>query len=213
MANHADAIKGMIREWYNNNGKTTLPPDLTVLALRADINPAEIIPSCRTTPRKGKREKAAIHSAWDGAVEGSLSGRRFVFSGVWPYLEEEAWLRSGKERVKSCIERFGGKVTLVISGLTDAPVLVVKPGDEKLTQAYKKEMKVIDININTLNHLITGELSLDKVQTKYTSGQGASVQMKDHPVQRQSQTHMHTEQAVVGTAGCDGVPEVGHSDE
>ncbi len=113
--------------------------------------------------------------------------------------------------MKSRIEWFGRKVTLAISGLTDALIIGEKPGDKKLTQAHKKEVKVIDIT--TLNHLITGELSLDEVQTKYTSAQGASVQMEDHPVQRQSQTHMPREQAAAGTAGQGSVPEVGHSDE
>jgi BRCT domain type II-containing protein len=106
--------------------------------------------------------------------------------------------------VKSCIERFGGKVTLAISGLTDALIIGEKLGDKKLIQAHKKGVKVIDIT--TLNHLIIGELSLDKVQTKYPSAQGASVQTEDHPVQCQSQTHMPMEQA-------GGVPEVCHSDE
>ncbi len=113
--------------------------------------------------------------------------------------------------MKSHIKRFGGKVTSAISGLTDALIIGEKLGDNKLTQAHEKEVKVIDIH--TLNHLITGELSLDEVQTKYASSQGASVKMEDHPLQRQSQTHMPTEQATVGTAGCSGVPEVGHSDE
>jgi NAD-dependent DNA ligase len=210
-ANHAKAIKGMIREWYNNNGKTTLPPGLMALALQAGIGPAEIIPSCPTTPRRGKCKKTATPSAREGAVEGSLSGRRFVLSGMWPDLEEEAGLRSGKERVKSRIEWFGGKVTSAILGLTDTLIIGEKPGDKKPTQVHEKEVKVIDIN--TLNHLIMGELSLDEVQTKYASGQVALVQIEDNSVQRQSQTHMPTEQAVVGTAGCGGVPEVGHSNE
>ena len=130
---------------------------------------------------------------------------------MWPNLEEEAGLRSGNERVKSRIEWFGRKVTLAISGLTDALIIGEKPGDKKLTQAHKKEVKVIDIT--TLNHLITGELSLDKMQAKYASDQGALVQTENHPVQCQSQTHMNTEQAAAGTAGQGGVPEVGHSDE
>jgi hypothetical protein len=201
----------MIMEWYDKNGKTTMPPDLAVLALQAGIDPTDIIPSCLTTPRGGKCKKTTTPYAWDGAVEGSLLGRHFFPSGMWPDLEEEAGLRSGKERVKLRIERFGGKVTLAISGLPDALIIGEKPGDKKMTQVHKKEVKVIDITI--LNHLITGELSLNKVQTKYASAQGASVQMEDHPVQHQSQTHMNTEQAAAGTAGQGGVPEVGHSDE
>jgi BRCT domain type II-containing protein len=61
---------------------------------------------------------------------------------MWPDLEEEAGLRSGKDRVKSCIERFEGKVTLAISGLTDALIIGEKPGNKKLTQVHKKEVKV-----------------------------------------------------------------------
>jgi BRCT domain type II-containing protein len=99
----------------------------------------DIIPSCLTTPRRGKRKKAATPSTWDGAVEGSLLERRFVLSGVWPDLEEEAGLRSGKERVKSCIEQFEGKVTLAISGLTDVLIIGEKLGDKKLTQAHEKD--------------------------------------------------------------------------
>jgi hypothetical protein len=44
MANHANAITGMIREWYKDSGKMGLPPDLMALALQAGINPAEILP-------------------------------------------------------------------------------------------------------------------------------------------------------------------------
>jgi hypothetical protein len=67
----------MIREWYKDNDKMMLPPDLTMLALRASIDPAEIIPNRLTTPRRGKHKKAATPSAWDGAAEGSLLGKRF----------------------------------------------------------------------------------------------------------------------------------------
>ncbi len=192
-------IKGMTKEWYNKNGKTTLPPDLAVLALWVGINPTDIVPSYPTTPRRGKGKKAATPSAWDRAVKGSLLGRRFVLSGMWPNLEEEAGLKSGEERAKSCIELFGGKVTLANPGLTDALIIGEKPGDKKLTQVHEKEVKVIDST--TLNHLITGELSLDKVQMKYASAQGASVQMEDHPLQYQSQTHMPTEQVAPSTVG------------
>jgi BRCT domain type II-containing protein len=117
-------------------------------------------------------------------------GRRYILSGVWPNLEEEAGLRSGKERMKSCIKQFGQKVTSAILGLTDTLIIGEKPGDNKVTQAHEKEVKVIDIH--TLNHLIMGELSLDKVQTKYTSGQGASVQKRGPPSTVPiSDTHAH----------------------
>jgi hypothetical protein len=44
----------MIKEWYDKNGKMTLPPDLAALALQAGINPVDILPSCPITPRRGK---------------------------------------------------------------------------------------------------------------------------------------------------------------
>jgi hypothetical protein len=84
-------------------------------------------------------------------------------------------------------------------GLPDALTIGEKPGDKTLTQAHEKGVKVIYITAFT--HLITGELSLYKVQTKYASAQGTSVQTEDHLVQRQSQTHMPTEQAAASTAG------------
>jgi hypothetical protein len=83
--NHANAIVGVIRGKYKDNNKTTLPPDLMALALRAGIDPAEIIPiipNRLTTPRRGKRKKAATSSAWNGAVQGSLLVKHFVISGM-----------------------------------------------------------------------------------------------------------------------------------
>jgi hypothetical protein len=69
-------------------------------------------------------------------------------------------------------------------------------------------------DINTLKHLIKGEHSLEKILTKHASDQGASsVHTKDHPVQRQSQTHKPMEQAIAGTAGLGGVPEVCNRNE
>ncbi len=79
---HANVIKGMIKEWYDKNSKTMLPPDLAALALQAGIHPVDIVPSCPTTPRRDKCKKAATPSTWDGAAKVSLLGRRFVFSGV-----------------------------------------------------------------------------------------------------------------------------------
>jgi hypothetical protein len=55
----------MIKEWCDKNGKTTLPPDLAALALLAGIDPKDTIPSCPTTPRRGKHKKATTLSTQD----------------------------------------------------------------------------------------------------------------------------------------------------
>ncbi len=60
-------------------------------------------------------------------------------------------------------------------------------------------MKVIDIDI--LNHLIQGELTLNEVRTLTVPNAEAPVHAVDYQVQHQSQTPTPTEQAHKGTAG------------
>jgi BRCT domain type II-containing protein len=136
---------------------------------------------------------------------------RFVLSGTWPNLGGGSGLEVGKQRLKAHIEQFGGRVTGAISGVTYVLVIGESPGPKKMVEALEKEVKVIDIDI--LNHMIQGELSLDKIRSLKASGEDALVQPKDHQVQRQSQTPMPTKQAKQGTAGPKGNHEVDHSDE
>ncbi len=72
-------------------------------------------------------------------------------------------------------------------------------------------MKVTDIDI--LNHLIWGELTLDKVRTLTAPDAEAPVHAVDHQVQCQSQMLTPTEQAHEGTAGPKGDPELDHRNE
>jgi hypothetical protein len=100
---------------------------------------------------------------------------------------------------------------MAISGVTDVLVIGDSPGPRKLVEALEKEIKVVNINI--LNHMIQGELTLNKVRTLKAPGEDASVHSTDHQVQRQSQTPMPTKQAMHGTAGPKGDSEVDHRDE
>ena len=79
-----------------------------------------------------------------------------------------------------------------------------------MVEAVEKEVKVIDIDI--LNHMIRGELSLDEITLLRASGKDAPVPT-DHQVQRQSQTSAPTRQASHGTAGPKDDNEVDHNDE
>jgi NAD-dependent DNA ligase len=154
---YADKIKEMVQEGYENHGGTELPPDLKELAEMSGITFTAPINTHPTTPsRQGRREKdnAITPTARDSAVQDSLDGLRFVISHVWPDLGGGTGLKIGKERVRVHIEQFGGKVTSVISGVTDVLVIGEKPGPKKLIETLEKEVKVIDIDI--LNHLIWG---------------------------------------------------------
>jgi hypothetical protein len=211
---YADEIKEMVQEWYKNGSSTELPPDLKELAKRSGITFTAPTNTHPTTPsRRGKREKdnTITPSTWNGAVQDSLDGLRFVLSGIWPNLGGGSGLRLGKERVRARIKQFGGKVTSAISGVTDVLVTGEKPGQKKLIKALKKEVKVIDIDI--LNHLIRGKLTLDKVWTLTAPDAEAPVHAVDYQVQRQSQMPTPTEQAHEGTAGPKGDPEFDHRNE
>jgi hypothetical protein len=69
-------------------------------------------------------------------------------------------------------------------------------------------VKVIDIDI--LNHLIWGELTIDEVLTLTAPDAEAPVHAVDYQVQHQSQMPTPTEQAHKGTAGPKGNPEFDH---
>jgi hypothetical protein len=213
-ADYTGKIKEMVQQWYKNGGGTELPPELKELAVRSGITFTAPTDTHPTTPsRRSKREKdtAITPTAQDGAIEHSLDGLRFVISCVWLNLGGGSGLRLGKERVKARIEKFGGKITTAISGIINVLVIGKKPGQKMLIKALEKEVKVMDIDI--LNHLIWGELSLNKVWMLTAPDAEALVHAVDHQVQRQSQMPTPTEQAHEGTAGPEGDPEFDHRNE
>jgi NAD-dependent DNA ligase len=215
VAEHADEFKEMVEEWYKSSGGADLPPELKELVAKLGVNltATTTVTDPSTPSRQGKREKntAITPTAGDGAVQDSLEGLRFVLSGTWPNLGGGSGLKVGKQRLKARIEQFGGRVTGDISGVTDVLVIGKSPGPKKMVEALEKEVKVFDIDI--LNHMIRGELSLDEIRSLKASGEDTLVHPLDHQVQHQSQTPMPTKQAKQGTAGPEGNHEVDHSNE
>ena len=136
---------------------------------------------------------------------------RFVLSGTWPNLGGGSGLEVGKQRLKARIEQFGGRVTGAISGVTNVLVIGESPGPKKMVEALEKGVKVIDMEI--LNHMIRGELSLDEITSLRASCEDAPVLSTDHPVQRQPLTSTPTRQAKHGIAGHKDDQEVDHSNE
>ncbi len=204
----------MVEEWYESSGEADLPSELKELVAKSGVNlTATSMGNEPFTPsRRGKREKntAITPTARDRAVQDSLGGLRFVLSGTWPNLRGGSGLKVGKQRLKACIEQFGGRVTGSISGITDVLLIEESPGPKKMVEALEKEVKIIDIDI--LNHMIRGELSLDKIMSLRASGKDAPVPT-DHQVQRQSQMSTPTRQASHGTVGPKDDNEVDHNDE
>ena len=64
-----------------------------------------------------------------GAVSNTaLKGKTVVLTGTFPEVGGGMGLTLGKDRVKSMVESFGGKVTSAISGRTDILIVGKEPG-------------------------------------------------------------------------------------
>ena len=96
----------------------------------------------------------------DGALADFLSGKTVVLTGIFPQVGGGAGLSLGKDRVKKCIESFGGKVTSAISGRTDLLITGSEPGMSKVSKA-RQTPRVQIMTIDTLKDSIEGRLSLE----------------------------------------------------
>jgi hypothetical protein len=82
---YADKIKEMVQKWYKNGGGSELPPDLKELAERSGITftaPTNTHPTTPSRQGKCKKDNTITPTAWDGTVQDSLDGLRFVVSGI-----------------------------------------------------------------------------------------------------------------------------------
>ncbi len=132
--------------------------------------------------------------------------------GAWPYQGSGQGLALGKERVRLCIEKFGGIVTMSISGITDALVVGDCPGAKKILEAHNCSLKII--NIDQLNDLILGDLTLeDLTSADYPNSVYAVLDAKKIPVQRHPQSSVHHEQANKGTPGETSLGQVDDADK
>jgi len=187
----------MIRKWIVENGSHNIPAHLADLARRARVD----ITKFTTPQRRGQRGKNQLSTptATEGAQRGILAGLRFVLTGVWPFQGSGHGLALGKERVKFCIEKFGGTVKMSISRLTDALVVRDAPGPKKVIEAHNRSMKII--TLAQVNDLILGDLiledltSADYPESVYTVLDAEKIQVQCHP--HSSVSH---EQAQEGTA-------------
>merc|ERR1719399_2135707 len=68
-----------------------------------------------------------------------MAGKTCVLTGIFPEGGGGGGLSLGKDRVKSMIESFGGRVTGSVSGKTDVLVVGKEPGMSKVSKARKME--------------------------------------------------------------------------
>ncbi len=102
--------------------------------------------------------------------------------GILPFQASRHGLTLGKERVKQCIEKFGGAVTLSISCLMDVLVVGDCLGKKKILEAAKRSLKII--TFDQLSTLILGDLILeDLTPADYPSS--VSVVLHDKRIQVQ----------------------------
>jgi NAD-dependent DNA ligase len=93
----------------------------------------------------------------DGALANSLAGKTFVLTGLFPEVGGGAGLSLGKERVKSMIADFGGRVTSAISGKTDYLVVGKEPGRSKVGKARDKD-NVELVEIGDIQGMVRGNM-------------------------------------------------------
>jgi hypothetical protein len=189
-------IEMMLQQWIDANGRNNIPAHLADLAMRAQVEMSTL-----TTPRRrDKQNKGHLSTPTvaEGAREGILMGLCFVLTGVWPYQGSGHGLALGKERVKLRIEKFGGIVTMFISGLTDALVVGDCPGAKQILEAHNRSLKII--TIDQLNDLILGDSTLeDLTSADYPNSVYAVLDAEKIQVQRHPQSSVQHEQAQDGT--------------
>jgi len=93
-----------------------------------------------------------------------LDGKRFVLTGVFPEVGGGSGLSLGKDRAKSMIESFGGKVTGSVSGKTDYVLVGKDPGRSKVSKADSKGIPLI--NLISLQRLLLGQSTLEDVASE-----------------------------------------------
>lgn len=136
----------------------------TSQALVAHANPGEST-STAVVPVSGKKSKFQMpRPGQNGAIAGVFDDQRFVLTGLFPELGGGSGLSVGKDKMKTLIENFGGRVTGSVSGKTNFVVVGKDPGASKVTKASAKSIPLVDLL--ALNRVIHGQASLDDISSE-----------------------------------------------
>jgi len=118
--------------------------------LEAEASPAGAAKTIAVAPRSGGGCGGLAAQGFiipkpgvDGAPTNSLAGKTIVLTGIFPELGGGSGLNLGKERTKSMIVSFGGRVTSSVSGKTDIVLAGKEPGMSKVNQARAKSIRIM----------------------------------------------------------------------
>lgn len=141
----------------------------TSQALVAHANPSESTHGTAIVQAPGKKSKFQMpRPGQNGALAGVFDGQRFgksqvthyeychfalvltilfsaVLTGLFPELGGGSGLNYGKDKMKTLIENFGGRVTGSVSGKTNFVVVGKDPGASKVTKATAKSIPLVDL--------------------------------------------------------------------
>jgi len=123
-------------------------PAVTSQALVAHANPSESTRSSSTAIMQAPGKKSKFHMprpGKNGAIAGVFDGQRFVLTGLFPELGGGGGLNYGKDKMKTLIENFGGRVTGSVSGKTNFVVVGKDPGASKVSKATTKSIPLVDL--------------------------------------------------------------------
>lgn len=93
------------------------------------------------------KEQFVIPVPGKGGPKDSLAGQTFVITGTFPEVGGGAGFNVGKDKVKSMITSFGGKVSGSVSPKTDVLVVGKKPGFSKVQKARgQSNTRLLDLH-------------------------------------------------------------------
>ena len=115
-------------------------------------------------PASGKTKFMMPKPGKNGAIADCFDGQTFVLTGLFPELGGGSGLNYGKDKMKTMLQNFGGRVTGSISGKTNFLVVGKDPGASKVSKASAREIPLVDLL--ALNRVIHGQATLDDISTE-----------------------------------------------
>lgn len=115
-------------------------------------------------PASGKTKFMMPKPGKNGSIADCFDGQTFVLTGLFPELGGGSGLNYGKDKMKTMLQNFGGRVTGSISGKTNFLVVGKDPGASKVSKASAREIPLVDLL--ALNRVIHGQATLDDISTE-----------------------------------------------
>lgn len=123
-----------------------------------------------------KKEKFLVPvPGLNGAIANAFAKQTCVLTGIFPKAGGGMGLNLGKDKMRECIEKFGGRVTSSVSGKTTMLIVGDAPGATKVEAARVRKIKMLSFE-NTIDlihgRFIEGEKPL--MIGRFSSGWGGN---------------------------------------